>query len=216
MCLAALATMLAACSDPAGPVSYPMALGWMEWPAVVTAGSPGHLLAQVVTDFCSDQSISITANLTEVIVDARSTPRGPVCPLGAPPAFPSDTLLPLPRLAMPSGQAIAYYTMRATLLSPRGEAINRIVGPIALAGVADTTRYMAGLGVLGPDSAGCDVLTGGGFGVHRYAVINPPAALAGDTVVATVGAHVVTTPPPAACGALRAVHLDFIEAEIYP
>ncbi len=189
---------------------------WLEWPAAVTAAAPGKLLAQIYTDFCSDQVITITANATEVIVDGRSTPRGQICPLAIP-AFPSDTLLPLPLLVAPAGQTTAYYVIRATLLSARGEVISRIAGPITLAESPDTTRYMAGLGTLGPDSVGCVVLIGGVFGAaHQYAVLNPPAALAGDTVVVMAGAHVVMTPPPAACGTRRAVELDFVEAALVP
>jgi hypothetical protein len=146
-----------------------------------------------------------------------------VCPLADLfPAFPIDSLLPLPKLAVPYGLP-AYYSVKATLSDPfDGTPVIHTLGTIQVAATPDTTRYMGGTGTVFVDSAGCPVLVGG-FGfygpfgqTHTYAILNPPKL---DSVArrALAGAHVVTDSlPPAGCGTRRVVHLDYAIVSLVP
>ena len=212
---------LVACADPVGPTADLFPVLWVEWPAAVSAARPGAVLVSFVDDFCSTTSLDVAADFPNVTVRSTITRSGPPCPLADVfPAFPHDSLMPLPALAAPYGLP-AYYSMQATLSDPFGAPSVHTIGQIQVAAAADTTRYMAGTGTVFVDSAGCPVLVGGfGFGpngpAHAYAIENPPHL---DSIArqAMVGAHVVTDSlPPAACGTHRFVHLDYAVVWLVP
>ena len=220
---AAALVMQGACADPASPaVTSPLAFTWMEWPAAVTAAAPDTMLLQAYRDFCFVPSITFTTDNFQLTVHSQLTARNQVCPLEeAIPAFPVDTLVPLPALAAPYPLPV-FYEVRATLSSPRGEAFERTAGTILLAAQPDTMRQMAGSAILFADGAGCVVLRGGSFlspppgggFAHEYAIQNPPAFT--DTLAIFVRAHAVTGAKPAACGTRPLAHLDYVETVLLP
>jgi hypothetical protein len=221
--LVAIVPALLSCADPLGPASEPFAVQWVEWPAAVTQAKPGTVLVTFVTNFCATSSLGVTGVFPDVMVRSEFTPSGRICPLADLfPAFPTDSTLPLPSLTTPYGLP-AYYSVKATLSDPfDGSPVVHTLGSIQVAAVSDTTRYMAGSGLLLADSAGCPVLLGG-LGIygplgatHTYAIANPPKL---DSIArrALVGAHVVTDSlPSAACGSRRLVHLDYAIVSLVP
>jgi len=220
--LLAIVPALFSCSDPLGPAAEPFPVLWVEWPAAVSAAQPGGVLVTFVDDFCSTTSLGVAADFPNVTVRSEITRHSNVpCPLADLfPAFPHDSLIPLPSLATPYGIP-AYYSMQATLSDPFGTPSVHTLGQIQVAAAADTTRYMAGTGTVFVDSAGCPVVVGGfGFGpngpAHLYAIQNPPHL---DSIArqAMVGAHIVTDSlPPVACGSHRLVHLDYAIVWLVP
>lgn len=221
--LLSILPVLVACADPLGPAAEPFPVQWLEWPAVVTAAQPGTVLVTYVDDFCSTTSLDVAADFPSVTVRSEITRRNNVpCPLtDFAPAFPRDSLLPLPVLATPYGLP-AYYSVQATLSDPfDGTPVTHTLGSIQVAAASDTTRYMAGSGTVFVDSAGCPVLVGG-FGFagpfgqsHTYAIANPPQ-LDSQARRALVGAHIVAVATPAACGTHRVVHLDYAIVSLVP
>ncbi len=214
---------LVSCADPLSPAAEPFPVQWVEWPAAVTVGQPGTLLVTYVDDFCATTSLDVAADFPTVTVRSEITRRSNVpCPLtDLAPAFPRDSLLPLPRLATPYGLP-AYYSVQATLSDPFDGTPNlHTLGSVQVATASDTTRYMAGSGSLFVDSTGCPMLVGG-FGcsgpfgpTHTYAIANPPH-LDSQARRALVGAHVVAVAPPAGCGTQRVVHLDYAIVSLVP
>jgi hypothetical protein len=214
--------VLVSCADPLGPTAEPFAVLWVEWPAAVTAAQPGTVLVTYVDDFCSTTSLDVATDFPNVTVRSTITRTGPPCPLADfAPAFPRDSLLPLPKLATPYGLP-AYHSVQATLSDPFDGTPNvHTLGTIQVAAASDTTRYMAGSGTVFVDSAGCPVLVGG-FGFtgpfgqsHTYAIANPPQ-LDSQARRALVGAHIVAAAPPAGCGTHRVVHLDYAIVSLVP
>lgn len=214
---------LVSCADPLGPAAEPFPVQWVEWPAAITAAQPGTVLVTYVNDFCSTTSLDIAADFPIVTVRSEITRRNNVpCPLtDLVPAFPRDSLLPLPALAAPYGLP-AYYSVQATLSDPFDGTPNvHTLGSIQVAAASDTTRYMAGSGTMFVDSAGCPVLVGGfGFAgpfgsTHTYAIANPPH-LDSQARRALAGAHVVAAAPPAGCGTHRVVQLDYAIVSLVP
>lgn len=208
---------LAACADPTGPAarSFPFSIDWIEWPAAVTAAQPGALLVTWTGGFCSDDSLRIRVDTTVVRVISTTTPQQVICPLIPGPIFPKDTLLPMPVLHSPTGPQ--QFALRATMVDPAFDNVERMVGFIALDVSSDTTRHMGGEARLEIDSLGCPVMSGGAFGLpaHVYAVSNMPA-LGGLARIAMVEAHVVPGPGPAGCGSRRVVQLDRADVTLVP
>ena len=183
----------------------------------MTSAQPGALLVTWIQDFCSDDTLRVRVDTTIVRVISTSTPRqAGVCPLHPPgPIFPQDTLVPLPVLTSPTGPQL--FALRAVMTDPAEDNAERMVGFIALANAADTTRYMGGEARLEVDSAGCPLMTGGAIplGRHEYAVSNMPV-LGGSARIAMVEAHVVAGAVPAACGNRRLVQLDRADVTLVP
>jgi hypothetical protein len=205
-----------ACAEPTGPSAQPFAVQWVEWPAAVTAQKPGAVLVTYVDDFCSTLDLGVAADFPNVTVRSLTTRTNAPCPLASPIALIlRDTLLPLPVLAAPYSVPV-YYSMQATLSDAGfGDPTVRFLGPIQLAAVPDTTRYMAGTGTMLVDSLGCTILAPG-FGLSRtYAALNPPA-LGGQARRALVGAHVVSGPIPSGCAGHRMVQLDYATVALIP
>jgi hypothetical protein len=191
-------------------------VGWLEWPAVVSAASPGKLLVNYIGDFCSTQSFVLTRAYPVLTLNSTVTPTGQLCPETLV-ALPIDTLFPFPSLAVAGSGLPVSYAIQATLRTPTGDPVIRSVGYITLDQAPDTTRYMAGMGTLDADSVGCPIVRGGFsfLNTHTYAVDNMPS-LNGTPRVAMVGAHVVTGAAPAGCGSRRLVHLDYAEVLLVP
>jgi hypothetical protein len=206
---------LVSCAEPTGPAAVPYAVLWVEWPAGVTAAQPGAVLVTYIDDFCSTLAFGVSADFPLVTVRSEATPHANCFEPPFPPFFPHDTLLGLPTLAAPYGLP-AYYSIQGTLADPGfGTAAVRDMGSIRLVAVGDTTRYMAGIGTMLVDSAGCTVLLPA-FGLTRtYAVLNPPA-LGGQVRRALVGAHVAAVAAPAGCGTHRVVQLDYAIVTLVP
>ncbi len=220
--LLSIVPVLVSCADPLGPAREPFPVEWVEWPAAVSAAQPGTLLVTFVDDVCATTMLGVAADFPTVTVRSEITRTRPPCPLADfAPAFPRDSLIPMPALAAPYGLP-AYYSVQATLSDPfDGTPVTHTLGSIQVAAVSDTTRYMAGSGTVFVDSAGCPVLVGG-FGftgpfgqTHTYAIANPPQ-LDSQARRALVGAHVVVAAPPAACGTHRVVHLDYAIVSLVP
>jgi hypothetical protein len=197
----------------------------MEWPTAVTPSARGAMLFQLYRDFCFEPVIGFTVT-DRLTVQSHTVTHQPVCPLtpaGANPipAFPTDTVIPLPALTSPYGLP-AFFEVRAVLASPRGETFERTAGTIILASQADTMRQMAGSATILTDSSGCIVLRGGAFLTffpgggfpHEYAIQNPPVF--SDTLYVLVRAHAVLGAKAAACGSRALAHLDYAETVLLP
>ena len=222
--LAALSALLVACADPASPtLTFPLAFFWMEWPTAVTQAAPGSMLFQSYRDFCFEPSIGFTVNTSVITVHSQAIAHDQVCPLreDAIPAFPTDTLVPLPVLVPAFGMP-SFFSVQATLYGLRGESFERAAGTIVLSDQADPMRQMTGNAMMLTDSAGCIVLRGGvprlplpGGGLpHEYAIQNPPAFR--DTIEVFVRAHQVTGAMAPACGTKPLAHLDYVETVLLP
>ncbi|HEY2804784.1 MAG TPA: hypothetical protein VGI92_02910 [Gemmatimonadales bacterium] len=183
----------------------------------MTAAQPGALLVTWVPDFCSDDSLRIRLDTTTVRLISTTTPRqAGICPLHPPgPAFPQDTMLPMPVLISPTGPQ--QFALRAIMADPADDNAERMAGFIALAPAADTTRHMGGEARLEVDSLGCPLMSGGAFSLpaHVYAVSNMPP-LGGSARIAMVEAHVVGGAVPAGCGNRRLVQLDRADVTLVP
>ena len=203
----------ASCSDPVGPSAVPSAVYWLEWPAQVTNAAPGSMLVTIPSDPCSDHAYRFAVDAGSVRLVSEATPRIEPCPLA--PSLPYDTVLALPSLPGPFDGFAAYYALQATLPDPVSGAVVRTAGTIAVGLQPDTTRHMAGAGILEMDSLGCPLLVPGLSFTRAYAVANMPP-LGGQSRRALVGAHVVQAPKPAGCGSQRLVSLDYAVVALLP
>ena len=222
-----LIVLVTACSDPAGTggSSLPVAVSWMEWPAAVTAGQPGHIRVIGYRGICGEFRLSaVQSGAATVSVNAEEHFAGePVlCPSVA---LIFDTLVPLPVLVTSPAGSAGSFTVDGPAIDPLGGVVRRSFGFVSFSNQQpDATIQAGGSAFVLADSLGCSWAESQ-VAKFQGSVVSPasgPHVLSIHLVLGTTtrqssfisGSFVPAIPPK--CGQSSALQLRLLEVQSQP